>query len=74
MLNRLLGYGPTQVFKGLREGNIPILALGAFLLAVRFLRRGTKPHKTSFTLKEGESVTLRISRDGDEDVSYRIDA
>jgi hypothetical protein len=74
MINRLLGFGPAQFFKGLRQGDIPVMVTGAILLALRMRRRQRTPKSIEFSMKPGESVALRITRGDGEPVAYRIDA
>jgi len=74
MLNRILGIGPAQFFKGLRQGDVPLMFLGATLLLIRLSRRKRNSKATSLTLKAGESVALRVTSPGADPVIYRLDA
>ena len=72
--SRLIGKGPSYLFRGLREGDVAFFALGAALVLIRLGRRNRGKQKASITLKAGESVALRVTRPGADPVAYRIDA
>ena len=74
MIERILGLGLAQAFRGLREGNPTLFVGGLLLVLLRYHRRSNAGKATSFTLKPGQSVALRVSRDGEDSVTYRIDA
>ena len=74
MFNRIIGIGPAHFFKGLRQGDVPLVFLGAALLLLRLSRRKRKSKVTSLMLEAGESVALRVTRPGADPVTYRLDA
>ena len=74
MLNRIFGIRTAQFFKALRQGDVPLVFLGAALLLLRLSRRKRKSKATSLTLEAGESVALRVTRAGADPVTYRLDA
>ena len=74
MLSRLLKNGPTYLFRGLREGDIALFAVGALLGLMRLNRRSRSKKAPSFDLRAGESVALRVTRPGADPVTYQIDA
>ena len=74
IISRLVPKGAKYLFRGLREGDVALLAVGTILMLIRFGRRTRSTKVTTVTLKAGESVALRVTRSGADPVAYRIDA
>ena len=70
----LLGRGATYLFRGLREGDVRVFALGAALLLLKLARRTKPAELPTLRLRPGQSVALRVIRGDEDPVEYRIDA
>lgn len=59
--------GARYLFRGLREGKVPLILVGLTLLVARFNRRWRPDRSRVVTVrvKPGETVRLRVSRPGD---------
>ena len=67
--------GARYVLRGLQDGRMSLAALGVFMILGRLAtrrRRGTKV--ADVRLKPGSSVALRVSRPGDDPVTFRVDS
>lgn len=67
-MHRLIHFGLRETFRGLRIGNAPLSALGAFALGYGLVRRFARPRPQtlySTTLKPGQSIRIGVGRTGD---------
>ncbi len=74
-----MGYGfrgGRYVLRGLREGRMSLVAFGILMvvgrMALRWRRRDRKV--AGVRLEPGSSVALRVSRPGEDPVTFRVDA
>ena len=66
-MTKLVRNGLTFVFRGARRGQSPLAALGAAMSVVGWFRSRRGPEREliySRTLKDGETVTVKLLRDG----------
>jgi hypothetical protein len=64
-MSSLIGIGVGQLFRGARRGQAMVAGFGAALTLVGFLRRRAKAQRRLLyarTLKDGESLTVRLRR------------
>ena len=66
--------GILYVFRGLWQGRSSVTAMGVFIIVYRLVigsrRRGGR--SVRMRLKPGDSVGLRVSRPGDDPVTFRL--
>ena len=67
--------GAHYFFQGLREGRWPLILVGLTVLVARFNKRWRPggSRVAAVRVKAGQSVGLRVSRPGEEPVTFRVD-
>ncbi len=67
-MDRYITFGVTNLVRGIRRGNTPLAALGAFALGLGLLRKYTRPTPEliySTRLRPGQGLGLRSFRADD---------
>ena len=80
--SRSMGYGfrwtirgARYALRGLQEGRMSLVALGVFMILGRLAtRRRPGTRVAGLRLDPGSSAALRVSRPGDDPVTFRVDS
>ena len=63
------------MFRGLREGRVSLVALGTLMILVRIMGRRRRGDRVAdLPLEPGSSVVLRVSKPGDDPVTFGLDS
>ena len=68
--------GARYLFRGFREGSLPLILVGLTALVARFNKRWRPDRSRVATVRTapGETVGLRVSRPGEAPMTFRVDS